>query len=204
MSYTKTKIPVLSPQEWFDVMSKEVKKFWSYRDQIDQWTWKKYLPRSATDQKILDIGSGAGRAYKHLPDYLKKWYEAWDISPKMLKELPSTVKSKVFDVTQPRDEPAESFDFVLSLYTLEYIEDVDWIASQIYKILKPWWKRLAVHVPQRREDKVLVKGKTLRIENHYHRFEEIEEIVEKNFFGVVETPLYDGSTIFAKTYCFQK
>lgn len=114
------------------------------------------------------------------------------------------MKSKLFDIAKQWDEPEESFDFVLTLYTLEYVEDVDRVASQIYKILKPWGKRLAVHVPQRRDDKVLVKGKTLRIENHYHRFEEIESIAEKNFFEVVESPLYDGSTIFAKTYCFQK
>lgn len=88
---------------------------------------KEMLRHCSLDSDILDIGSGS---YCYLPSI------AFDCSVKMLQMNDTVVQKILGDLTKKWSFEDDSFDFVTAIFVLNYLEDLEFIFSEVKRVLR--------------------------------------------------------------------
>ena len=55
MSYKKSHIPILEPEEGYDKAYKEYKKFHKFLSDFDKNYWQRFLPRDLKNKVVVDL-----------------------------------------------------------------------------------------------------------------------------------------------------
>jgi len=190
MWYNSKHTTILSSEEWYDMVFDQYKNYHKHLDSFYDLDIQRFLPRDTENLDVIDLWAGDGRMYKHFQNIKLNSYTACDISSKLLDLHPKSnnnIKTKICDLEHKIPFDDDSFDIATMFFVLEHISDIDKLFSEIYRILKPWWKLLIWHFLQRREFEWNVwtwsNNKKFKIQQYRHKLDEIKNIAEYNFFN---------------------
>ena len=137
MSYNQKHILIHDPETGYNSIAEQYGAYHKHLDNFEKGVFVKFLPRDKKDLAIIDIGAGDGRLYKYLAPLKPARYVACDIAEKLLKRHPGKDIEKIvcdLEDTLPFDD--ESFDVATSFFVLEHIEDINFLFSEMYRIVK--------------------------------------------------------------------
>jgi ubiquinone/menaquinone biosynthesis C-methylase UbiE len=137
MSYNQKHILIHDPKTGYNTIAKEYGAYHKHLDSFEKGVFVKFLPKDKKKLQIIDLGAGDGRLYKYLAPLKSSRYVACDIAEQLLNKHPGTNIEKVIcnlEDTLPFDDA--SFDLATSFFVLEHIEDIEYLFSEVYRILK--------------------------------------------------------------------
>lgn len=186
MGYDSKHVDVKNAKEGYNTAAKDYQKYHNLLDNFDQWMFKRFLPRNGKNLNIIDLGAWDGRMYKHLQKLPHQRYVACDIAEKLLKKHPGTNKIEkiVCNLLEPLPFEEESFDLATSFFVFEHLEHLEWLFSEVERILAPKGRWLIGHFLQRHEFTWKVDNAYFKIEFYNHRIDNIETIARKYFTTV--------------------
>jgi len=196
MSYNQKHILIHDPETGYNTIAEQYGAYHKHLDSFEKGVFVKFLPKGKEDLAIIDIGAGDGRLYKYLAPLKPTKYVACDVAEKLLKRHPGKDVEKIvcdLEDTLPFDD--ESFDVATSFFVLEHIEDIHFLFSEMYRILKSWWVFIIGHFIQRREFIWKKDKDQFRIKFFNHRIQDIEKLLIKNFFDLHVVPIREEGNI---------
>lgn len=107
-----------------------------YEDNWDDALFRKQILKSVrSDQRMLDLGAGAGIVSAMNFRGRVKWVCGIDLDPRVLSN-PHLDEAAVASITDlPYSD--DSFDLVISDNVMEHIEEPELVFKEIYRVLKP-------------------------------------------------------------------
>ncbi len=204
MSYSKKKVQIYNPKEWYNKAYKLYKEFHDKLNKWEKWIFKRFLPKSLVWLNILDLWWWDWRVLKLIEkkDYDK--YIVFDISEKMLLNCKGKVDKIVWDLEEKLIFGDQEFDIVFAFFVVLHINNIQQLFEETYRVLKPWWKFIVFHHTERRPYEYNIYGDIFKIETYYHRYEDIEELARYCFFDVNIVDVIDEWEVVWKLYCFIK
>ncbi|MCX6824106.1 MAG: class I SAM-dependent methyltransferase [candidate division SR1 bacterium] len=196
MSYNQKHILIYDPETGYNTIADQYGAYHKHLDSFEKGVFVKFLPRDKKDLAIIDIGAGDGRLYKYLAPLKPARYVACDIAEQLLKRHPGKDIEKIvcdLEDTLPFDD--ESFDVATSFFVLEHIEDINFLFSEMYRILKSGGVFIIGHFIQRREFIWKKDKDQFRIKFFNHRIQDIEKLLIKNFFDLHVVPIREEGNI---------
>lgn len=204
MSYDKKKVKIYDPKTWYDILYHKYHDFHKDLDSWDKWMFMKFLPENLNWLNILDIGAWDWRLLKYFKWKNYSRYVCCDISEKIMKRIRGNVEKIVCDLEWELPFVDQEFDIVLSFFVLLHIENIQWLFEEIYRVLKPWAKFIALHHIEHRPYEYNMWGEKFKIRNFIHKYEYIEKAADYSFFDIDYMDLLVGNNIVGKVYCFTK
>ena len=187
MAYESKHVSIKTAKDGYNSVAKEYQRYHQLLDSFDQGMFKRFLPRNGKILNIIDLGAGDGRMYKHLQALPHKRYVACDIADQLLKRHPwtSKIEKVVCNVAEPLPFENNSFDLATSFFLFEHLEQLEWLFSEVERILAPKGRWLIGHFLQRREFLWKIDSNPFKIEFYNHRIENIEALA-KQYFSTVD------------------
>lgn len=206
MWYSGKHIAVKTPEDWYNLIAGEYKKYHNHLNWFDKWFFQRILPRDLNDIDIIDLWAGDWRVRDFFKDKPIKSYTACDISEKILKRHPWVNKIKKVICNLEEDLPFQNdnYQLALSFFVIEHIENIESLIQEVYRILKPGWQRIIWYFFQRREFVWKSKKETFKIKLYNHKIQEIEEIWKANYFHVDLFPIREDKTTIWYIISFKK
>lgn len=204
MAYNKNHVPILDVKEAYDKAYKEYKKYHKFLSDFDKNLWQRFLPRDLKNKVLVDLWCWDWRTAGFV---LSKWVREYiwlDISENMLKQAKSSVRKIQHDLNQPFPLEDEYADVVLSLFTLLHIENVENFISESYRILKPDWVFILFHHIERKNHTYWAWNKKFKIQTYKYHYDEIEKILEYNFFKFKVFDIKENWVLIWKYYVCTK
>jgi len=196
MWYDSSHISILDPQIWYDLVSDQYHDFHDHLDSFEKWTFTRFLPRDEKNLSIIDLWAGDWRLYKYLNKLNPEKYVACDISSKLLSRHPwKNVEKIVCDLETPLPFENDSFDLATSFFVLEHIADLENFFSEVYRILRPWWRLIIWHFLQRREFIRKKWKEKFKIRLFNHRVGDLKSISVANFFRTNAFPVHESKDL---------
>lgn len=205
MAY-QSKTFVRSPEDGYNVLAYKYKEFHKHLDSFDKGLFDRMIPRDMKNMRILDIGAGDGRMYKFFSKKNVETFVALDIAADLLTQHPKApnIKKVVGDVLQPLTFKNEYFDFLVSYFLLEHLQQLDTLFSEAYRVLKTNGTRFIGHFLQRREV-VFKDGKErFKIQQYRWRKEDVINIAKKYFFTVKIQEIWERDTLLWWIFVLKK
>lgn len=147
---------------------------WGYRNPEGEWlgcrpivdAWKLIF----NPKNMLDVGCGRGTFIAYAQDIGIK-AEGFDFSEWAINNLYSKCKKewvKIHDVTKPWPYPDKHFDLVTILDLMEhvYIDDIDFVINDIYRVANKWVFLQIATVKQGSHEKgyIIKKGESVPVD----------------------------------------
>ncbi len=196
MSYNQKHILIHDPETGYNTIADQYGAYHKHLDSFEKGVFVKFLPRDKKDLAIIDIGAGDGRLHKYLAPLKPTRYVACDIAEQLLKRHPGKdIEKIVCDLEDILPFDDESFDVATSFFVLEHIEDINFLFSEMYRIVKSWWVFIIGHFIQRREFIWKKDKNQFRIKFFNHRIQDIEKLLIKNFFDLHVVPIREVGNI---------
>ena len=119
-------------------------------------------------------------------------YVACDISGLMLAKCPAGVKTYQCDLNQPLPFGDSEFDMVLAFFVLLHVENLDLLAREIYRVLKPGGKVLIFHHIEKRPMEHKVGNEKFVIQNFGWSYQHIKSALIGAGFEVQSKAVMEG------------
>jgi len=180
------KIKILSPEEWYNKLFLHYRSYHDHLDSFERWSFLQLLPRDLTNMTVLDIGAGDGRIYKFFKDKKLKSFVACDIAQILLNQHPRSkeVKTVVCDLESKLTFNQDYFDIILSFFVLDHIKNIQWLFSEVYKVLKPGGRFLIWHFIQRRAVEFKIEDTKFKVNRYNYRLQELKKLLKNELFEV--------------------
>ena len=173
MWYNKHHIPVLTSQEWYQLLAKEYAQFHKRLHERDRGLLERFLPRKLSWLSILDIGWGDGRMAKHFVDKWCSEYRIIDCAPALMARAPRWTQQQEVDLNQPR-ELTHEYDVMLCFFVIVHIQDLVPFFSHLATWLAPEGRCILLHHIERDGYLHTVAGKSFKIQTWYHSTNHVE------------------------------
>jgi ubiquinone/menaquinone biosynthesis C-methylase UbiE len=190
MNYDSKHTEILDPKDGYDMVASQYKDYHKHLNTFYHLEFLRFLPRKASFD-MIDLGAGDGRMFAALNQIPHQMYVALDISKEMLLKHPRGPKHLVADLEKKLILEDESFDVAVSFFTLEHVENIEQLFSEIYRILRSEGQLFIGHFFQRREFVRTAQNRYFKIKQFKRTTEELQQLAEEVDFQVEIMPLLD-------------
>ena len=202
MWYQQQHTPVLSPQEWYNLLETHYRTYHKQLTERDKPTVLQYLPRSLKDKRVLDLWGGDGRRAMLLRDKQVTSRTIVDNAENLLNHAPRRTEKIVADLEHPLPPTVVwPYDLILCLFVCIHLQEIEPICIEASKLISPDGRMLLLHHHERRTYIHEMPDQTFKIQTKHRRRDDIEEAL--SWAGWV----YDTIDIdeYTKLYsCFPK
>ena len=205
MAY-KAKVQVLDPEQWYDLISQEYKKYHKHLNSFDNGMISRFVPRDLKDLKIVDLWAWDGRLFNLLKNHNPGSWYACDISSQILSEHPTWENIHKIVCDLEKELPLESniFDIAIAYFVLEHIQSLDRLFDEVYRILVEKWKFIIGHFVQRRAV-IFQKNKLkFKINRYTYTDKQIEDFAVNSFFKIKKYPIYEHNVLIGHIFICEK
>jgi 2-polyprenyl-3-methyl-5-hydroxy-6-metoxy-1,4-benzoquinol methylase len=203
MWYDKQHVPVLTSQEWYQLLAKEYAQFHKRLHVWDRGLVERFLPRKLTWLAVLDIWWGDGRMASHFVDSWVSEYRIIDSAPALLARAPRWTQQQVMDITQPW-QLEHAYDIMLCFFVLVHIQDLTTLFDSITQWLAPGWRCIVLHHLERDGYLHTVGGKSFKIQTRYHSFAHVEQIAQRAWLSCDSIDYAELGEAWSILYCFYR
>lgn len=182
MWYDKKHVQILDTQTWYNKIYKEYKKHHKFLDSFDKSLWQRFIPKNLEWKTIIDLWCWDGRISSF---FTWKWLEKYiwvDISENMLKNTKAYVDKLQADLNKDIPLEDETWDIIISLFTLLHIDDIENFFKEVYRILKQDWIFILFHHIERKNYTYKRDKEEFKISTNKLAYKEIKELLDYNFF----------------------
>lgn len=201
MWYQKFHIPVLTPQEWYQLLAKEYAQFHKRLHVWDRGLIERFLPRKLQWLSVLDIWWGDGRMAKNFVDTWCTEYRIIDGAQALLDRAPRWTQKQVLDLNQPW-ELAHTYDVMLCFFVVVHIQDMNALFSSIAQWLAPGGRCILLHHLERDGYLHTVANKSFKIQTWYHSFAHVEQVAAHAWLSWDSIDYADLGEPGTILYCF--
>lgn len=190
MTYDSKHTEIIGPKEGYDAVAQQYGQYHKHLNSFYTINFLQFFPRKKSFD-IIDLGAGDGRMWYQLKDIPHEKYLAVDISKEMLARHPRGAKHLVADLEKPLPLESDSFDVAVSFFTLEHLERLEVLFSEVYRILRPEGQLFIGHFFQRRMFERNTHSKRFKIQQYPRSTEEILQEGEYAGFAMETVKLFD-------------
>jgi len=204
MWYDKKHIKILDPKIWYDKIYNEYKKYHNFLENFDKNLWQRFIPKNLEWKTIIDLWCWDGRISNF---FIWKWIEKYiwiDISENMLKKTKSFVEKIQTDLNTNIPLEDKTWDIIISLFTLIHIENIDIFFSEVYRIMKKDAIFILFHHTERKNYTHKIQNEEFKIKTNKWSYEEIENLLEYNFFKYNIYDIKEYNTLIWKYFICKK
>ena len=182
MWYDKKHIKILDVQTWYNKAYKEYKKSHKFLENFDKNLWQRFIPKNIEWKTIVDLWCWDGRissffAWKWIKKYI--WV---DISENMLKWTKSYVEKIQTDLNKKIPLENESWDIIISLFTILHIDNIEKFFEEVYRILKQDGIFILFHHIERKNYLYKIWKEEFKISTNKWAYKQVENLLDYNFF----------------------
>ena len=182
MWYDKKHIKILDVKTWYNKAYKEYKKSHKFLENFDKNLWQRFIPKNIEWKTIVDLWCWDGRissffAWKWIKKYI--WV---DISENMLKWTKSYVEKIQTDLNKKIPLENESWDIIISLFTILHIDNIEKFFEEVYRILKQDGIFILFHHIERKNYLYKIWKEEFKISTNKWSYQQIEKLLDYNFF----------------------
>lgn len=203
MWYDKQHVPVLSSQEWYQLLAKEYAQFHKRLHVRDRGLVERFLPRKLQGLSVLDIWGGDGRMAKNFVDKGCSEYRIIDGAPALLARAPRWTQQQVLDINQPW-ELEHTYDIMLCFFVLVHVQDLTALFDSIAQWLAPEWRCIILHHLERDGYLHTVGGKSFKIQTWFHSFTQVESVAQRAWLSFDSIDYADFGESWSSLYCFYR
>ncbi len=204
MWYDKKHTQVLDPKTWYDKIYKEYKQHHNFLEGFDKNFWQRFIPRKLEWKTIIDLWCWDGRisnffTWKSINKYI--WI---DISENMLKNTRPYVEKIQSDLNQDIPLKDESWDIIISLFTLLHIDNIENFLKECYRTLKEDWAFILFHHIERKNYIYEKWKERFKIKTNKWSYKQIENLLEYSFFKFNIYDIKENNVIIWKYFICKK
>ena len=182
MWYDKKHVKILDTQTWYNKAYKEYKKSHKFLENFDKNLWQRFIPKNLEWKTIIDLWCWDGRISNF---FVWKWLKKYiwvDISENMLKWTKSYVEKIQTDLNKKMPLENESWDIIISLFTLLHIDNIENFFEEVYRILKQNGIFILFHHIERKNYLYKIWKEEFKISTNKWAYKQVENLLDYNFF----------------------
>lgn len=182
MWYNKKHIEILDPETWYDKIYKEYIEHHNFLDNFDKKLWQRFISRDLQWKVIIDLWCWDGRISNF---FVWKWIKKYiwvDISKNMLKNTKSYVTKIQSDLNNDIPIQDETWDIIISLFTVLHIDNIENFFKEVYRILKKDWVFILFHHIERKNYIYKKWKEEFKISTNKWSYKQITDLLDYNFF----------------------
>jgi len=201
MSY-EIRTAIVNPEEGYNNLAKTYHQYHKHLNSFENGMFLRFLPRDLEWMSVLDIGAGDGRMYSFFEKKKLGKFVACDIAQDLLAQHPVGIEIEkiVCNLEDKLHWKDEVFDIVTSFFVIEYIENLQQLFEETYRVLKPGGRFIIGHFLQRRAFVFKVKDQKFKIDRHNWRKDDIEELVKNNMFQMHAQEIMENGTLLGYVF----
>lgn len=173
MSYQHEHIPFLEPIDGYNKIASIFKTYHPKLNQRDQAVMKKYLPRSLSWTKVLDLGGWDGRWAIWLQG---SWFASRTIvdgAKLLLENAPSWTEKVCADLRRPLPIASATYWLILSSFVLLHLDGLTMFWAEARRCITAEWRMLIFHHHERRPFVHHLPDWPMKIKSRHRRKEDL-------------------------------
>lgn len=202
MWYAKDHVPIYTAKEWYNKIAKTYSKFHKLFNERDRGLYQRFLPRDLQGLSLLDLGAGDGRTADR---FSTKWlarYVGFDIAGDLLRRAPGWIEKVVGDMEQPLPFEHDTFDIVLCIFSILYIESLEHVFYEVRRVCKVGGHFIVqLHIERRPYVHIGSDGEAFKMVTYNHSYTDLERAASAagRTWDIVEVDDRHG---WGRIYCF--